>query len=210
MFLLHIKPLDEGKRFLLTLEDGTELRCGPREVMDLHLSPGLELDAEALDTLKDACAAYGVRMKAAEFLSGRAMSAGELRRKLREKGASPEHAEAAALRMAELGVLDEAAYGEMVVRRCAARGYGRKRAEQELMRHMVPREYWETALEGLPDPEDRLDALIAARLKGTVPDEVQRKKLAAWLQRRGYGWEEIRSALRRLEPGWDEEKGNES
>ncbi len=199
MRLLHIRPLDEGKRFLLELEDGTELRCGPREVMDLDLFPGLELEEEALETLKDACAAYGVRMKAAELLSGRAMSAGELRRKLREKGASPEHAEAAASRMLELGVIDEAAYGDMVIRRCAAKGYGRRRAEQELTRHMVPREYWERALEGLPDPEDRLDALIAAKLKGGVPDETQKKKLAAWLQRRGYGWEEIRSALGRIE-----------
>ncbi len=204
MRLLHIRPLDEGKRFLLELEDGTELRCGPREVMDLGLSPGLELEEDALETLKDACAAYDVRMKAAELLSGRAMSAGELRRKLREKGASPEHAEAAADRMLELGVIDEAAYGDMVIRRCAAKGYGRRRAEQELSRHMVPREYWENALEGLPAPEGRLDALIAARLKGGAPDEAQKKKLAAWLQRRGYGWEEIRSALGRIEPDRDD------
>ena len=204
MRLLHIKPLDEGKRFLRELEDGTELRCGPREVLELNLFPGMELEEEALDTLKDACAAYGVRMKAAELLSGRAMSAGELRRKLREKGASPEHAEAAADRMRELGVIDEAAYGEMVIRCCAAKGYGRRRAEQELMRHMVPREYWEQALEGLPEAEDRLDSLISARLKGGKPDEAQRKKLAAYLQRRGYTWEEIRSAMRRLEPDRDE------
>lgn len=199
MRLSQIKPLDEGRQFLLELEDGVELRCGPRELMDLGLSPGMELDEEALETLKDACGAYGVRMKAAELLSRRAMSAGELRRRLREKGASPEHAEAAADRMLELGVIDEAVYAEMVVRRCTARGYGRRRAEQELLRHMVPREYWEDALQALPDPEDKLDSLIESRLKGAVPDEAQRKKLAAYLQRRGYGWEEIRAALRRRE-----------
>ena len=199
MRLVHIKPLDEGKRFLLELEDGIELRCGPREVMDLNLSPGMELDQEALEELRDACEAYSVRIKAAEQLSRRAMSAGELERKLREKGASPEHAEAAVRRMSELGVIDEAAYAEMIVRRCGTKGYGRRRAEQELMRRQIPRDYWEEALELLPAVEDKLDALIAARLKGTVPDGAQRKKLAAYLQRKGYGWEEISSALRRFE-----------
>lgn len=199
MHLIQIKPLDEGKRFLLKLEDGNELCCGPREVMDLNLFPGMELDPEALEELRDACEAYAVRIKAAEQLSRRALSAGELERKLREKGASPEHAEAAVRRMTELGVIDEAVYAEMIVRRCGAKGYGRRRAEQELMRHRIPREYWADALESLPAAEDKLDALIAARLKGTAPDAVQRKKLAAYLQRRGYSWEEISSALRRWE-----------
>ena len=167
--------------------------------MDLGLRPGLELEPEALEALKDACAAYAVRRKAAELLSSRSLSAGELTRKLREKGASPEHAEAAAARMAELGVLNEAAYGDMVVRRCAAKGYGRRRAEQELARHMVPREYWAEALEALPDPGEQLDAILAVRLKGK--DEAGRQKLAAYLSRRGYGWEEIRAALRRAEDG---------
>lgn len=199
MRLTQITPLDEGRQFLLTLEDGGELRCGPGEIMDLGLSPGMELDPEALEELRDACGAYGVRVRAAELLSRRAMSAGELARRLREKGASPEHAEAAVQRMTRLGVLDEAAYAEMVIRRCAAKGYGRRRAEQELMKHMIPREYWEDALEGLPPPEDRLDAIIAARLGDGEADEARQRKLAAYLQRRGYGWEEIRSALRRRE-----------
>ncbi len=199
MRLIHIKPLDEGKRFLLELEDGLELRCGPREVMDLNLFPGMDLNPEDLETLQDACEAYSVRIKAAEQLSRRAMSAGELERRLREKGASPEHAEAAVRRMVDLGVIDEAVYAEMIVRRCGTKGYGRRRAEQELMRHRVPREYWSDALDSLPAAEDKLDALIAARLKGTVPDAAQRKKLVAYLQRRGYGWEEISSALRRWE-----------
>ena len=204
MRLEHIRPLDEGRRFLLELEDGTELRCGPNEVMDLGLVPGLELDGEALDGLREACAAYAARMMAAALLGQRAMSAGELRRKLREKGASPEHAEAAAARMIDLGVLDEGAYAEMVVRRCIAKGYGRRRAEQELGRHAVPREYWEAALEALPRAGNQLDALIAAKWREDLPTEEQRKRLTAWLQRRGYGWEEIRAALDRREQDPDD------
>ncbi len=65
------------------------------------------------------------------------------------------------------------------------------------MRHQIPREYWADALEGLPAAEEKLDALIDARLKGGEPDETQRRKLAAYLQRRGYSWEEIRAALHR-------------
>ncbi len=197
MRLTKITPLNEGRQFRLELEDGSELHCGPKELMELNLSPGLELGLEALDALREACGAYEVRMKAAAMLSRRAMSAGELKRKLAEKGASPEQAEAAAARMRELGIVDEVSYAEMIVRRCAAKGYGRRRAEQELLRRMVPRELWADALNGLSDAGDALDALIAARWKDDVPAEEQRKKLGAWLQRRGYGWEEIRAALER-------------
>ena len=197
MRLTKITPLNEGRQFRLELEDGSELRCGPNELMDLGLSPGLELGPEALDALREACGAYEARMKAAALLSSRAMSAGELRRKLAEKGASPEHAEAAAARMQELGIIDEAAYAEMIVRRCTAKGYGRRRAEQELMHRMVPRELWAEALDGLSDAGAALDALISARWREDVPAEEQRNKLSAWLQRRGYGWEEIRAALER-------------
>ena len=203
MILRHIRPLEGGKRFLLELEDGVELRCGPQELLDHALVPGMELDEEAYARLADACALYGVKVKAAELLGRQAMSAGELIRKLQDRGASPEHAEAAAERLKELGVLDEGLYAEQVIRRCTAKGYGRRRAEQELYRRRVPREYWEDALAALPDPQERLASLIRARLGGREPDEAVKKKLGAWLQRQGYGWEEIRSALRRLDPDED-------
>ena len=125
------------------------------------------------------------------------MSAGELRRKLRDKGASPEMAQKAAAWLLDLGVLDEKAYAAMVVRHYTAKGYGRKRLEAELYRRELPRELWEEALEEMPDAEARLDALVRKRLGDTTPDRKEVGRLASSLMRRGYSWEEVRAAIAR-------------
>ena len=196
MRLQKIEPLSETG-FALTFEDGTALRCGLQEFSDFSLQTGMDFDEEAYAALLDACTFYAARRKAASLLSARAMSAGELRRKLIEKGADPEHAEKAAARLLELGAIDEESYAAMVVRHYGAKGYGRRRVESELMRHMVPREYWEDALEELPDTDDTLDKLIRAKLRSGTPDRDGIRRLRDSLCRKGFGWEEVRAALAR-------------
>ena len=52
------------------------------------------------------------------------------------------------------------------------------------------------AVEQMPESDDRLDRFLTARLKDPE-DREQIRKVSAALFRRGYSWEEIRSALRR-------------
>ena len=196
MILEKIEALTEDK-LLLHLEDGSSLRCGPQELLDFGLRSGMELSEESLDGLREACAYWAVRRKAAALAAERAMSAGELRRKLTQKGADPEHARKAAQRLLELGVLDEGAYAAMVARHYAAKGYGRRRVEQELYRRELPRELWEEALAELPDSGEQLDELVRRALGDAPPDRAGLNKLANSLLRRGYGWEEVRAAIAR-------------
>lgn len=196
MILEKIEALSETA-FSLTFADGTLLRCGVRELSDLALRPGEDYGDAALSAIREACGFYAVRQKAAQLISRQAMSAGEVRRKLTEKGASPEHAEAAAAWLLDIGAIDEGSYAAMVVRHYAAKGYGRRRVENELYRHLVPREYWETALEALPEAEETLDRLIQLKLRGMKPDEGQIRKLRDSLCRRGYSWEAVRAAIAR-------------
>ena len=196
MRLEKIEALSEDK-LLLHLEDGSKLRCGPQEMLDFRLRSGMELGEGTLEDLREACAYWAVRRRAAALAAEKAMSAGELRRKLREKGASPEMAQKAAAWLLDLGVLDERAYAAMVVRHYAAKGYGRKRLEAELYRRELPRELWEEALEEMPDAEARLDALVRKRLSDTTPDRKEVGRLASSLMRRGYSWEEVRAAIAR-------------
>ena len=196
MILEKIEVLTED-RLLLRLADGGELRCGPQELLDFGLRAGMELSEEALEKLREACEYWAVRRRAAALAADRAMSAGELRRKLREKGAPPEMAEKAADWLLDLGVLDERAYAAMVVRHYAARGYGRRRVEQELRRRELPRETWEEALEELPDSRDQLDELVRKRLGDAPADRKALGRLASALMRRGYSWEEVRAAIAR-------------
>jgi regulatory protein len=166
-------------------------------MLDFHLHSGMELEEETMDRLREACDYWAVRRKAAALAAEKAMSAGELRRKLREKGASPEMAQKAAAWLLDLGVLDERAYAAMVVRHYAAKGYGRKRLEAELYRRELPRELWEEALEEMPDAGAQLDALVRKRLGDATPDRKEVGRLASSLMRRGYSWEEVRAAIAR-------------
>ena len=84
----------------------------------------------------------------------------------------------------------------MIVRHSSASGYGMGRIREELYRRGVPKELWEEALGQLPEPDDTLDRLVSTRLRGEC-DPKKIKKLTDMLLRRGFGWEEIKSALRR-------------
>ena len=196
MRLEKIEVLTEDK-LLLHLEDGGILRCGPQEMLDFRLRSGMELEEEALVRLREACAYWAVRRKAAALAAEKAMSAVELRRKLCQKGVDPDHARRAADWLLDLGVLDERAYAAMVVRHYAAKGYGRKRVEAELHRRELPRELWEEALEELPDSAQQLDELVRKRLGNEPLDRQGLNKLAGSLLRRGYSWEEVRASIAR-------------
>src|SRR5699024_7574294 len=81
-------------------------------------------------------------------------------------------------------------YARMVAEHCAARGYGPARAREELRRRGVPREHWDTALEGMDDPAEAIDAFLRKKLRGAeLSDPRVRKRRSAGLARRGGGAE---------------------
>ena len=100
--------------------------------------------------------------------------------------------------MERVGFLDDREYASQVVRWCAQKGYGRGRAISELSRRRVPKEFWEEALQELPEPEDTLDRLVARRLQ-RGGDDAAIRKLTDALLRRGFAREEIRAAIRRFD-----------
>ena len=120
----------------------------------------------------------------------------ELIGKLVQKGETPEDAQAVVDRFVELGVVDDEKYGAMVVRHYAAKGYGAARIRTELNRRGVPRELWEQALEQMPQQEEAIDRFLQSRLKGEAGQK-EVKRVTDALLRRGFSWEEIRSALNR-------------
>lgn len=132
---------------------------------------------------------------AAKQLSYRALSCAGLRQKLIDKGHEEQAAEYAVAWLLERHLLDDAAYAESVVRSCARKGYGEMRIRQELKKRMVSREAAEGALAGFAPEQETLLALLDKRLKGDLSDKKEIDKAVAFLQRRGYGWHDIRDAL---------------
>ena len=161
-------------------------------ITDLRLYSGRELDEEELKALRAASASALARNRAMELLSRRPMSEKELVDKLIRKGEDQETAADCARCF-----LDDESYAAAVARHYAAKGYGPGRVRAELSRRGVDRELWDDTIQAMPENTDKLDRFIAARL--TDPeDRDQIRKVSAALCRRGYSWEEIRSALRRF------------
>lgn len=144
--------------------------------------------------------------RALAMLDRRDYSRAELLRKLREKGEDETEAAEAVDRLVELGFVDDARYAPIIVRRCAAKGYGPQRVRQELLRRGIPRELWDEAMAQMPVQDDAVDRLLRSRLKSDRPDRAELKRASDYLLRRGYGWDEIRAALARYDAEIEEEQ----
>ena len=184
-------------RVTVTLCGGEEIKTTLNVITDLRLYSGRELDEEELKALRAASASALARNRAMELLSRRPMSEKELVDKLMGKGEDEETARDCARWLRENGFLDDESYAAAVARHYAAKGYGPGRVRAELSRRGVDRELWDDTIQAMPENTDRLDRFIAARL--TDPeDRDQIRKVSAALYRRGYSWEDIRSALGRF------------
>jgi regulatory protein len=131
-------------------------------------------------------------------------SRAQLERKLRDRGCADSVATRVLDRMTEVGLVDDEAYAEMLVRsKQAARGLARKALAHELRKQGIDQDVAEEAL-GQVDADDeraRAEDLVAKKLRtmhGLAPD-VQARRLAAMLARKGYSgeiaWPVVRDAV---------------
>lgn len=203
MLIKALKQTSPG-RITVCLEDGSEIRSSLNVVTDLRLFSGKELDEEDIRALRSASGRSIARDRALEMISRRLMSRKELHDKLVQKGESEENADYCVSWLSESGFLSDESYAAAIARHYASKGYGAGRVRTELSRRGVPRELWDEALGAMPETDGKLDRLISAKLKDPC-DREQVRKLGNSLYRRGYSWEEIRSALARYSAETDEE-----
>ena len=205
MLITEIKKISSG-RLNVVLEDESEIKSTLAVISDLRLFSGKDLDEEELEELKRQSMRSIAKERALEYISRRRMSCREMERKLLDKGIDEETAAYCVSWLLDNRFLDDESYSGAVVRHYAAKGYGIRRVKDELYRHKVGREHWEEALEKMPETDETLDKLLRSRMRGASPsDKAATKKACDALMRRGYSWEEIRSALYRYETEFEEE-----
>lgn len=186
----------------MELEDGEVLNVPEGTVADHALYQGMELEEAALEELRSAAFAAALRGKAASLLTGRMLSAAQLREKLCAKGATPAQAEEVSRWAEEIGLLNDAAYACSLVSHYQAKGYGSYKIKDELYRRRIPREYWEDALAELGEPDEAIDRFLSARV--TDPeDRKQVKKAADALARRGFSWSQVSEGIERLRSNYE-------
>lgn len=128
----------------------------------------------------------------------------QLEDKLRERGCEPEVARRVLDRMGEVGLIDDEAYAEMFVRsRQETKGLAADALRHELRGKGVSDDVIASALEEI-DPErekEQARALVARRLRTMrgLERDVQTRRLAGFLARKGYGsgvsYQAIREAV---------------
>lgn len=197
---MKIERIERSKhkqeRVLVYLEGGDLLRITEGELLRFGLYKGLDISAETVVELQKCGARSETRVRAANMISARPLSKKELTRRLVQKGAEEEDADAAAEYLEEIGAVDDAAYAEMLVRHYSAQGYGAARIRDELHRRGVPREMWDEALALAPDAQETLSRVIASKTKSKALSEKEYRRLTGALLRRGFSWGEVKGALR--------------
>lgn len=144
--------------------------------------------------------------RALDLLAFRARSVVELRRQLLRKGEPAENVEAAIARLLEQKLLDDAEFARQFVRaKVVGAGASRFRVVQELGRKGVARGLAEEAVQSLKDDEG-VDPSAAIhqvaekkwRSLSKLDEVTAKRRLYAFLARRGFNPDEIRTAMSAL------------
>ena len=203
MRIRSVRPFrNDVSRVVVYFEDRTYLTVDALEAKRLKLAPGMEIDADTLPSLSEESRRHAARVKAVQITGKRNLSRAELMRKLGEKGFSEEDSASAADWLCEMGVLNDTAYAEMLVRHYRAKGFGDLRVREELRRRGIERELIASVLEEqTQDASGAVTAFIRQKLRGGELDEETKRKLSAALMRRGFSWADIQSGFSAIERG---------
>lgn len=190
-------------RYAVQLDGVAAATVSVEAIGRLRLAVGRELtesDVAALHEEGEVLAAYDCALT---LLAFRDRSAAELRRRLLQKGVAADHADRAIVGLVAREIIDDRKYAVAVVRaKAVSGGASRRRVEQELGRRGVARDVAQGAVEEVWRDEavDQTETIVrlarkrAATLAYLDP-ATRRRRLFAFLARRGYDGDEIRRAL---------------
>ena len=199
MKLEKLEPLDSPNYLRLIFEDGKRLKAPAFKVVELGLTPGVEVTPEVFLALENAQSLASCKERAVRILTASGLSKKELQKRLVQKGESEEDAEAAVAWLEELHLIDDLETAKQLVRSACLRGYGAARAKSILYEKGIPKELWDEALAELSEMDDAIDTFLRRKLDGRKLDAKQIKKTVDALLRRGHSYHDIQAGLRRYE-----------
>jgi regulatory protein len=169
----------------------------------LTLRVGQELSEARAELLQQEAAALATYDRAINMLAFQARSSRDLRRRLVQKGEEPVHVDAAIERLIAAGFVDDAQFARQLARsKLLGAGASKRRLQQELFKRGVERGTADEAIaeviadEGV-DEDVVVREVAAKKLRSLQRDDepTRRRKLYAFLARRGYDGDVIRRAM---------------
>jgi regulatory protein len=203
--LTALVPEPQGAGAVRIEVDGERFGSVPPEVVRAErLQVGQELDESLLvrlAALAEVEATYRTALRAVER---RSFARADLARRLRRKGHAPDSIQRALERLAERGFLDDAAFAANYVETRSTRGRGPLRLARDLAAMGVERGVIDRALAGHAGSADdtgniprALAAKRAAQL-ADLPRHVRRRRVLAYLARRGFSGREVSEMVGKL------------
>jgi regulatory protein len=143
---------------------------------------------------------------ALNLLAARPYSTQSLRRKLVQRQYTPDEVAGAIERLTDNGLLNDARYAEQYARsKILSAGASKRRLQQELYRKGIKGETATNAIASVIedeeiDPAEMIERVAKKKLAqlGDLEPLVLRRRLFAFLARRGYELEDIKSVVARL------------
>ncbi|MBQ2825240.1 MAG: regulatory protein RecX [Clostridia bacterium] len=194
MIVTAIEP--RRKSFSAIFIDGEyALKLDTETVITEKLKIGEEIDDERLHELIKASDTKRAKEKALWLISYRDHSEGELRQKLlRDFG--EEAADKAIERLCELGLINDEDFARKYAESLSHKHMSQRQIEQKLRQKGLDKELTSEALENLNlDEKEEIRALINKKYLRKLSDEGDLRRTIAALQRRGFGYSDIRSVI---------------
>jgi regulatory protein len=194
MIITGIRPHARNPALVVIEVDGARFATlGADAVQVLALREGKQLAEGDVERLKQAADVEAAHRVALRLLAARPRSVREVVRRLRERGHNPAAVMEAVGRLEAAGLLNDVEYAEHFVRIRGPRGYGRSRLLRDLLARGVERRTAEQAIDRQLErdavhPDNQVRALAEKRLGqiASVPPEKRRRRLLAYLHRRGF------------------------
>jgi regulatory protein len=172
------------------------------DALPLSLTPGIELSPPVLARLQDLADVEAACRAGLRSLATRGRARRDLRRRLIQKQHPPQAVDEALTRLDACGLLDDRRFAVEYAARHSARGRGPARLVADLLSQGVDRAIADRAVgealaeEGI-DPDQALRAVAARRasqLTALAP-AVRKRRLLAYLARRGYPTVQVRELV---------------
>ncbi len=159
-----------------------------------------EIDEEDAEALREEIECRRAWNNALDYLSIRSHSQKELTQKLRRKY-SQNAAELAVEKAAELGLINDETFAEMFAKELVERKkYGLSRVKNELRLKGISSQITESVVSSLDiDAKESIINLIERKYARKLDSEKGKNSVIASLQRLGYSYYDIKSALREFD-----------
>ncbi len=207
-------PDPRAPGYLIVEVDGARFASLPEEIVALlGLLKGKLLEQDAFGELTRVADVEAAHRVALRLLAHRPRAVNELLRQLRNRGHNPSAAAEAVGRLEANGLLDDLEFARHFARVRTGRGHGPARLISDLLargvdKRLAERAVYETIEEEEIDPTTQARQLAEKRSVqlGNLPADKKRRRLLAYLGRRGYRGYEVDEMVKEVLEGVKSER----